>query len=360
MSSMLRNIILKKVFKNIFIIPFILLLILVGTGKVSASDDNQPILYWSKSCPYCLVVKDKITNEGLDQKIHIQHIEVNESDENVESYKEKLTKCNISLNNATIPMLYVDGKCYRSVGTIMDQLNAMTQGEDTTEEDIEVVDERGKRNTEKLIIGVSIFLVVLPLFGYLLKKTDSSKRKKKSERGKKGKKSKKVFTILLTTSLLLLVAKPTYAICPVCTVAVGAGVGFSRYLGIDDSITGIWIGGLMISSALWLVNFVKSKLKKKSKHICLISFGVFLLTILLFILPLKLGGMIGHEQNSMWGVDKVLLGIIVGSLSFYIGAEIHKTMLYMNGNRVYIPFQKVVVPIFILLLATILFYIIVY
>ena len=30
------------------------------------------------------------------------------------------------------------------------------------------------------------------------------------------------------------------AVCPVCTVAVGAGLEGARLLGVDDVITGIW------------------------------------------------------------------------------------------------------------------------
>ncbi len=54
------------------------------------------------------------------------------------------------------------------------------------------------------------------------------------------------FTKTLALSLatfLFLGANSAQAICPICTIAVGAGVGFSRYLGIDDTIAGLWIGG---------------------------------------------------------------------------------------------------------------------
>ncbi len=44
--------------------------------------------------------------------------------------------------------------------------------------------------------------------------------------------------------------------CPVCTIAVGAGIGLSRWLGVDDLISGLWIGGLIVSligmTILWL------------------------------------------------------------------------------------------------------------
>jgi len=45
----------------------------------------------------------------------------------------------------------------------------------------------------------------------------------------------------------LLFAKKALAVCPICTVAVATGIGFSRWLGIDDTITGLWIGGLTVS-----------------------------------------------------------------------------------------------------------------
>ena len=37
------------------------------------------------------------------------------------------------------------------------------------------------------------------------------------------------------------------ALCPVCAIAVGAGIGVSRWLGVDDTITGVWVGGLIVS-----------------------------------------------------------------------------------------------------------------
>lgn len=46
------------------------------------------------------------------------------------------------------------------------------------------------------------------------------------------------FIAIFATSLIF--AKKALAVCPICTVAVGAGVGLSRCLGIDDSITGLW------------------------------------------------------------------------------------------------------------------------
>ena len=39
---------------------------------------------------------------------------------------------------------------------------------------------------------------------------------------------KKLF-IVLTSFLSFLIVKPVLAVCPVCAIAVGAGIGFSRW-----------------------------------------------------------------------------------------------------------------------------------
>ncbi|MBU2577676.1 hypothetical protein KKA69_02480 [Patescibacteria group bacterium] len=55
--------------------------------------------------------------------------------------------------------------------------------------------------------------------------------------------------------VLFFISGPVFqveAVYPVCTITVGAGLGISRWLGIDDSIPGLWIGGLILSSGLWL------------------------------------------------------------------------------------------------------------
>jgi len=51
--------------------------------------------------------------------------------------------------------------------------------------------------------------------------------------------------------------------CPVCTVGVIAGLGLSKWLGISDAVTGIWIGALLVVMSWWtFVWFFKKKSKK--------------------------------------------------------------------------------------------------
>lgn len=165
---------------------------------------------------------------------------------------------------------------------------------------------------------------------------------------------KKILKIIsLTVILTLLNMGQAFAVCPVCTVAAGAGVGFSRWLGIDDTVTGLWIGGLTVSLIIWTLNFFnKKKIVFKGKII--ITTLAYYLTL---ILPLYFSGIIGHPLNTfVFGIDKLLFGIIIGSLGFWAGAVFYDYLKENNNGHAYFPFQKVVMPIFPLIILSIFFY----
>jgi len=146
--------------------------------------------------------------------------------------------------------------------------------------------------------------------------------------------------------------KTALAVCPVCTVAIGAGLGLSRLLGIDDTISGVWIGGLILSSGFWLADFLTKK-NVRIPHLNFISVaGLFLMVII----PLYLSRFIGLPANTFWGVDKVLLGIIAGSLIFWFSVWSDGRLRVKNGGKVLIYYQKVILPVFFLSLLSLIFY----
>ena len=69
--------------------------------------------------------------------------------------------------------------------------------------------------------------------------------------------NKTISLVAVTTLLTGLIAKSAAAVCPICTIAVASGVGFSRYLGIDDTIIGLWIGGLAVSMITWTIYWLR-------------------------------------------------------------------------------------------------------
>lgn len=141
------------------------------------------------------------------------------------------------------------------------------------------------------------------------------------------------------------------AVCPVCTIAVGAGLGLSRWLGIDDSVSGVWVGGLIISSGLWLSAFLEKK-NIKFPFRSLVSVFAFYVMV---IPPLYVGKVIGHPFNKLLGIDKLVLGTIIGSVLFIAGTRVDAYLRSINNGKVHVYYQKVILPISFLIIGSLVF-----
>ncbi|OQA52157.1 MAG: hypothetical protein BWY43_00612 [candidate division WS2 bacterium ADurb.Bin280] len=152
---------------------------------------------------------------------------------------------------------------------------------------------------------------------------------------------------------LLTFPSGTLAFCPVCTVAVGAGLGLSRYLKIDDLISGVWIGAVLMSASLWFAGYLKKK-KLNALYAPLFALALYAFTFV----PLKLYGVIGHAGNSLYKIDKLIIGTIIGTIAFPIAASIHVSLKKRKGKS-YFPFQSVAIPVALLLIISIIIYLVI-
>jgi len=153
---------------------------------------------------------------------------------------------------------------------------------------------------------------------------------------------------LITTILMLFFATSVYAVCPVCVVAVGAGLGFSEWLGIDDAVSSIWIGALLMSMVLWTI----VEMRKKNWRFPLYKTVIFLVYYFLTFVPLYYSGIVGHPLNKIFGIDKIIFGSAVGTVIFLLTHWLNLYLKKINGGKVFFPYQKVVLPIVILLLTS--------
>ncbi len=143
-----------------------------------------------------------------------------------------------------------------------------------------------------------------------------------------------------------------HAICPVCTVAVGFGIGLSRWLGIDDTISGIWVGALAVSISAWSINV----LRKRNIKFFGMPFVTYVVWYAMIIIPLWYYDIIGHPLNSIWGIDKLIIGIIAGTIVFALAVFLYEYLKKKNNGRAHFPFQKVVIPIVVLGITSGIFY----
>jgi len=362
---MSKKIIIKKtgwkiVSKPFFVLDAILislLFFLFFSQKRSYSQSlssSEVILFWGEGCIHCNATKDEIRRLGYDKKISIKYLEVYYNKDNAKIFYDKIIECGLSPKKAGVPMVYKDGLCWigkdESIRAIKEEIekvyNQSPANDESCKKEDSITEEvlnKGKRNTEIMLALIFLSLAFLVLLGYAVK----------------SKKYTQTFLSVFNFFLfcfLFFSAKVIEAVCPVCTVAVGAGLGISRYLGIDDVITSLWIGGLIVSIVYWIIDLLK---KNKRSSFLVVVFAI-LATYFLVLIPLYLAGVIGHPFNKFLGVDKVLFGILVGSLSFFCGEKTSWLLKKINKEKSLIPFQKVVIPIFYLWLASLVFYFIIY
>lgn len=159
---------------------------------------------------------------------------------------------------------------------------------------------------------------------------------------------------IIFASFLLM--ERAWAVCPVCTIAVGAGLGLAEYLHIDDSISGLWIGALTVSMIMWTINWLNRRKIKFMGRKPLIVIGYYALIVLPLYFQFKNKGIIGHTYHELWGIDKLFLGIGLGSLLFYGAAQIYLYLKAKNGGKAHFPFEKVVLPVGPLVIMSLVFW----
>jgi len=143
--------------------------------------------------------------------------------------------------------------------------------------------------------------------------------------------------------------------CAVCTLAVSSCVGLARWLKIDDRITGIWVGALIVSLIAWTIHYLNKKdIKFKGKKALAVVFW-YASTII----PFYFTGLIGHPLNKCWGIDRLLFGIILGSIVFVLANLFHNYLKKRNNGKVYFHLQKAILPVGFLAVASFAMYLII-
>jgi hypothetical protein len=147
--------------------------------------------------------------------------------------------------------------------------------------------------------------------------------------------------------------KKALAVCPLCAIAAAGGLEISRLLGIDDLITGVWIGGLIVSLGLWMADWFKKKNWLKPLMRELISLSIFYLLTIPFLFSFRLVGIPG---NTFFGIDKVIFGVVIGSAVFFAGVFVDHLIRKCNHGKVLFFYQKVLIPVGLLALVSLIFY----
>lgn len=163
----------------------------------------------------------------------------------------------------------------------------------------------------------------------------------------------KVYFIFLRGLVFASIFLPIKALafCPLCVVTTGTFLGIFRWLGVDDTIIGLWLGGFILSISMVFNNFLIKKGKRirfQLVLILLVFYGFAALSLYQF------GALTSY--NKIFGIDKIFFGMILGSLLLLLSPQLDKILRKQNQGKIFISHQKMLIAISLLIIFSLSLY----
>lgn len=163
--------------------------------------------------------------------------------------------------------------------------------------------------------------------------------------------------LIVSTLLAVIILPEVSAHCPLCTAATIVGVGVTRSIGLDDSIVGIFVGAMIISSALWINNLLKKKNIGGNNFLRVTS--LIIATAVLTYISFYLAGLFGPANTyRIFGMEKITFGAISGGFvsmgAFLASNKIKKR----NNGKTLFNYQTIVFTIGTLVLNGFIFWLV--
>lgn len=159
--------------------------------------------------------------------------------------------------------------------------------------------------------------------------------------------------ISLLVLLSLLFVKPVMAnpACAVCTIAVGASLEVARRLGVDDSVVGVWAGAFLVLLGYWTIKwFDKKNWNFTGRDPIILVVSVAMIGFM-YINKLEYHS----EVIGIFYLDPFLFSTLVGAVALILSSKLYQWMKAKNGGHAHFPFEKVVLPVVVLLLLSVWF-----
>lgn len=141
--------------------------------------------------------------------------------------------------------------------------------------------------------------------------------------------------------------------CPLCTVGAAVAAGGAAWLGINNTVIGLFIGAFAVSMGWWVSNLIKKDYIPYQKLILiLVSFITTVLPISKLIpsiypFYISLMGDYGSMLNRTYIINPFIIASIFGGLIVLITPTISKKITVLRRGKTY-PFQGIILTFLIL------------
>lgn len=164
---------------------------------------------------------------------------------------------------------------------------------------------------------------------------------------------KKLILLPLGLIVFLIHAPAALAHCPLCVAGAGVGLTLSRWIGIDDSITGVWLAAFLGAISFWTETALIKDKELKLTLRPLIYIGIFAATLWSFY---KFNLVVKH--GDIFGIHKLTFGMIAGGILFYL-VDVVDDLLIKKYGKVFFPYQRIIISLGSMLLLSVGIYILI-
>lgn len=126
--------------------------------------------------------------------------------------------------------------------------------------------------------------------------------------------------------------------CILCAVGIGSITLLAKKLGLGEAVIIIWLSGLNTATAFLLSDIIPIKIIGKRFLLASIFYGAA------YFYLVKTG-----QMN-----DRIFISLTVGMEIFFVAHFIERFIFRKNNNKSLIPFQKVLIPVVLLTIASLL------
>lgn len=153
----------------------------------------------------------------------------------------------------------------------------------------------------------------------------------------------KALSFFLVPTGYLLFPSIVSAHCPLCVAGAAFGITLTRWVGVDDSISGVWIAALLGAISFWTYSLVSKKISLSASKkailkplIYVLIFGLTLWSFYKFQLVIRM--------SQLMGLDKLTFGMLTGGALFYL-VDILDNFVIKKEGKVFFPYQRIVVSL---------------
>jgi hypothetical protein len=141
-------------------------------------------------------------------------------------------------------------------------------------------------------------------------------------------------------------------ICQICSAGIVIGLGLSRWLNVDDSISGLWIGALLLTISFWTNDWIFKKREKKPKIFLLIILSLYWISTIAYLYGTNI---LNDYCLKIFGLNRLVFGSLSGIIATGIALMVENILRRKGNGKALFSYQKVILPIGLLVILSFIF-----